>query len=206
MRREKDFYFYKAKKEHYPARSVYKLAEAQERCRFLKPGQRVLDLGCYPGSWSLYAAGVVGAKGLVVGIDQHHGAELQQKSGAEIHRLCYDVFSPELVPLLRHRWPGFHVLLSDMAPATTGSQYADHQQSLALCRRALELAGQLLHENGTFYCKLFQGGDCPAFLAECKPLFTTVRVLKPRSSRQESREIFVLGLGYRRPKQQENKE
>ena len=62
MRREKDFYFYKAKKEHYPARSVYKLAETQKRCRFLKPGQRVLDLGCHPGSWSLYAAGVVGAK------------------------------------------------------------------------------------------------------------------------------------------------
>lgn len=205
MRKEKDFYFYKAKKENYPARSVYKLEEAQKRHHLLKPGQRVLDLGCHPGSWSLYAAAQVGEKGLVVGVDLQEGT-LAQKSGAEIHRLCYDVFSLELADLLRQRWSGFHVLLSDMAPSTTGSQYADHQKSLLLCRRVLELAGQLLHENGTLYCKVFQGGDFPAFLAECKSLFTTVKVLKPQSSRQESREVFVLGQGHHRPKQQPSKE
>ena len=64
----------------------------------------------------------------------------------------------------------------------------------------LELAKRLLHDNGALYCKVFQGVDFPVFLEECKPLFTTLKVLKPQSSRQESREVFVLGLGYRRPK------
>ena len=200
MRKEKDFYFHKAKKDNYPARSVYKLEEAQKKHRFLKPGQRVLDLGCHPGSWSLYVAGIAGPKGVVAGVDLQRAGELPQKPDAEIHRLCYDVFSDELIGVLHKRWPGFHVLLSDMAPATTGSQYADHQQSLRLCRRVLELAARLLHDNGALYCKVFQGVDFPAFYEECKPLFTTLKVLKPQSSRQESREVFVLGLGYRRPK------
>lgn len=202
MRREKDFYFHKAKKENYPARSVYKLEEAQRKYRFLKPRQRVLDLGCHPGSWSLYAATILGAGGVVVGVDlQRPGQAGQppQKPDAEIHRLCYDVFSEELPAVLHKQWPGFHVLLSDMAPATTGSQYADHQQSLRLCRRVLELAQRLLHGRGTLYCKAFQGEDFPAFFRECKPLFTELKVLKPQSSRRESREVFVLGQGYRRP-------
>lgn len=104
---------------------------------------------------------------------------------------------------MHKKWPGFHVLLSDMAPATTGSQYADHQQSLRLCHRVLELAEHLLHDNGALYCKVFQGEDFPAFLQECKVLFTTVKVLKPQSSRQESREVFILGQGYRRPRRQQ---
>ena len=200
MRKEKDFYFHKAKKDNYPARSVYKLEEAQKKHRFLKPGQRVLDLGCHPGSWSQYAASIVGPRGVVAGVDLQRAGEAQQKPDAEIHRLCYDVFSEELIGVLHKKWPGFHVLLSDMAPATSGSQYADHQQSLRLCRRVLELAQRLLHDKGTLYCKVFQGADFPAFLEECKQLFTTLKVVKPQSSRQESREVFVLGLGYCRPK------
>ena len=199
MRKIQDYYFHKAKKDNYPPRSVYKLEEAQKQHRFLKPGRRVLDLGCHPGSWSLYAAEIVGPKGLVVGIDLQAG-EPGQKSGAEIHRLCYDVQFPGLADILLARWPGFHTLLSDMAPATTGSRFADHQKSLALCRRALELAERLLHPGGSLYCKVFQGGDFPEFLAGCRPLFDELRVLKPQSSRRESREVFILGLGYRRPK------
>ena len=95
----------------------------------------------------------------------------------------------------------FHVVLSDMAPRTTGSQYADHQQSLRLVRRVLELSALFLHENGTLYCKVFQGEDFPEFVQECKPLFTSVKVVKPKSSRQESREVFLLGRGFRRPTQ-----
>ena len=83
-----------------------------------------------------------------------------------------------------------------MAPRTTGSQYADHQQSLGLVRRVLELSALFLHENGTLYCKVFQGEDFPQLVQECKPLFTTVKVVKPDSSRQESREVFLLGRGF----------
>jgi len=196
MRRVKDFYFKKAKKDNYPARSVYKLQEAQERYRFLKPGKRVLDLGCHPGSWSLYTARELGEKGLVVGVDRQETGHPAQKGHAEIHWLCYDVFSDQLVGELRRRWPGFHVLLSDMAPRTTGSQYADHQQSLRLARRVVALAEQLLHPRGAMYCKVFQGEDFPEFVRECRAWFETVKVVKPDSSRRESREVFVLGRGF----------
>ena len=140
----------------------------------------------------------LGEQGLVVAVDLQPTESATQKPHAEIHWLCYDVTSVEFVDYVRAHWPGFHVLLSDMAPRTTGSQYADHQQSLRLSRRVLELASLLLHENGTLYCKVFQGEDFPAFLQECKPLFTTVKVVKPKSSRLESREVFVLGRGFRR--------
>ncbi|WP_448873990.1 SAM-dependent methyltransferase [Desulfobulbus propionicus] len=199
MRKEQDYYFKKAKKENYPARSVYKLEEAQLKYTFLKPGQRVLDLGCHPGSWSLYASGIVGEKGLVVAADLQRTDIPVQKPNAEIKWLCYDVYSEEFVDYLKKHWPGFHVVLSDMAPRTTGSQYADHQHSLRLVRRVLELSALFLHENGTLYCKVFQGEDFPEFLRECKPLFTTVKVVKPKSSRLESREVFILGRGFRRP-------
>ena len=193
MRKEQDYYFKKAKKDNYPARSVYKLEEAQNRYNFIRRGKRVLDLGCHPGSWSLYASSVLGPKGVVVGVDLQETSLPSQKGDAEIHWLCYDVFGEELVPELRRKWPGFHVLLSDMAPRTTGSQYADHQHSLRLARRVLELAGQVLHPGGTMYVKVFQGEDFPDYVRECKPCFESVKVVKPASSRRESREVFVLG-------------
>jgi 23S rRNA (uridine2552-2'-O)-methyltransferase len=196
MRKIQDYYFTKAKKENYPARSVYKLEEVQKKQRILKPGQRVLDLGCHPGSWSLYAAREVGPKGLVVGVDLQPTNLPQQKGHAEIHWLCYDVYDEQLGQELKKRWQGFHVLLSDMAPRTTGSQYADHQQSMRLVRRAMEIAGLLLHENGIMYCKAFQGEDFPDVFQECKHLFKTVKVVKPDSSRRESREVFLLGRGF----------
>lgn len=200
MRKEKDYYFEKAKKEKYPARSVYKLEEVQKKYRFLKSKQRVLDLGCHPGSWSIYASQVIGGKGRVVGVDLQPTDLPSQKGHAEIQWLCYDVYADDLIDKLRKEWHGFHVLLSDMAPRTTGSQYADHQQSMRLVRRVIEIAGALLHENGTLYVKAFQGEDFPEVVRECKPLFQTVKVVKPDSSRKESREVFILGRGFKRKK------
>ena len=200
MRKEQDYFFKKAKKDNYPARSVYKLEEAQQKYKFLKKKQRVLDLGCHPGSWSMYASTIVGARGVVVGVDLQHTDIPGQKDNAEIHWLCYDVYGDELVTKLKKQWPGFHVLISDMAPRTTSSQFVDHQQSLRLVHRALEIAALLLHEKGSFYCKVFQGADFPEFVQECKTLFETVKVVKPQSSRKESREVFVLARGFNRKK------
>jgi 23S rRNA (uridine2552-2'-O)-methyltransferase len=198
MRKEQDYFFKKAKKDNYPARSVYKLEEAQQKYKFLKKKQRVLDLGCHPGSWSMYASTIVGARGVVVGVDLQPTDIPGQKDNAEIHWLCYDVYADELVTELKKQWPGFHVLISDMAPRTTGSQFTDHQHSLRLARRALQIAALLLHEKGAFYCKVFQGEDFPGFVGECKTLFETVKVVKPQSSRKESREVFVLARGFKR--------
>lgn len=196
MKKVKDYYYEKAKKDKYPARSVYKLEEVQKKHKILKRGQRILDLGCHPGSWSIYASQIVGEKGVVVGVDLQPTDLPSQKGHAEIHWLCYDVYADDLIQELRSQWHGFHVLISDMAPRTTGNQYADHQHSMRLVRRALEIACKLLHENGSFYCKAFQGEDFPEVVQECKPLFKTVKVVKPDSSRKESREVFILGRGY----------
>jgi len=191
-----DFYFRQAKKEGYPARSVYKLEEAQQKYRLLKKGGRVLDLGCHPGSWSLYAAKAVGPQGLVVGIDLQKTKGGGKKGMAPIHWLRGDITDEEMVAVIRELAPAYDAVVSDMAPRTTGNKWADQQQSLALARRSLAVAEQLLLVGGNFYCKVFQGEDVDAFVGEVRARFKTAKVVKPKSSRPESREMFVLGMGY----------
>jgi len=199
VRKVRDYYFNKAKKDKYPARSIYKLEEAQLKYRFLHRGDSVLDLGCFPGSWSIYAAEVVGPKGIVVGVDLQQAEEAPRAESALIHWLCQDIMEPELIPLLRRIRPAFKVLISDLAPRTTGNRWADAQHSISLVRKTLALAEILLLEKGHYICKVFQGEDFPAFVEEVKARFEMVKVLKPKSSRTESREVFVLGMGYRKP-------
>ena len=187
MKKVRDHYFKKARKQGFPARSVYKLEEAQKKYRFLKPGQTVLDLGACPGSWSKYAAGVAGPKGLVVAVD------IQKLSvmADNIHVLQRDVCDLKLSEL-REISLYFAVVLSDMAPKTTGRKDVDHFRSVALAERALVLARELLKPGGTFFCKVFQGEDFPSFRNDCRESFRSVRVVKPKSSRPESVELFLL--------------
>jgi 23S rRNA (uridine2552-2'-O)-methyltransferase len=105
---------------------------------------------------------------------------------------------PELIPRVRKIRPAFKVIISDLAPKTTGNRWTDHQQSMRLAEHTLYLAETLLHEQGNYLCKAFQGEDLPPFVSGLKALFSMVKVIKPESSRKESREIFVLGMGYRR--------
>jgi len=191
-----DYYFKKAKKEGYPARSVYKLEEAQQKHRLLHPGHRVLDLGCHPGSWSLYAAKVVGSRGLVVGIDLQKTTGGGQKGLAPIYWLHGDITDEAMLAKVREKAQVFDVVLSDMAPRTTGNKWADQQQSLALARRSLAVAERMLASGGNFYCKVFEGEDVRDFISEVQARFGTAKVVKPKSSRSESREIFVLGMNF----------
>ncbi len=196
MRKINDYYSKKAKKEKYPARSIYKLEEVQQKYQFLSRGDSVLDLGCFPGSWSLFAAEVVGPKGIVVGVDLQQADQVARPGGAPIHWLCQDIMLPEMILAVRRFRPVFRALISDLAPKTTGNRWADAQQSLVLVRRTLALAEELLLNQGHYLCKVFQGEDSPEFVAEMKKRFAMVKVLKPKSSRTESREVFVLGMGY----------
>ncbi len=198
MRKINDYYSRKAKKDKYPARSVYKLEEVQQKYKFLKRGDSVLDLGCYPGSWSLYASEVVGPKGIVVGVDLQQADQSPRPSGAPIHWLCQDILEPELLDLVRKFRPAYRVLISDLAPKTTGNKWADAQKSLVLVRHTLSLAEELLLNNGHFICKVFQGEDFPEFVSRIKQRFGMAKVLKPKSSRVESREVFVLGMDYKK--------
>jgi len=196
VRKVNDFYSKKAKKEKFPARSVYKLEEAQKKYKFIRRGDSVLDLGCYPGSWSLYASEIVGPKGVVVGVDLKQADYSPREEGGPIHWICQDITKPELIPLIRKIRPLFRVLVSDLAPGTSGNRWVDAQRSLDLVNTTLSLAEVLLLNGGHYMCKVFQGEDFPAFVKEVEKRFAVVKVIKPKSSRVESREVFVLGMKY----------
>ena len=196
MRKVQDYYFKKAKKENYPARSVYKLEEAQKKYQFLKTGNIVLDLGCQPGSWSIYAAKIIGPQGLVVGVDLQKGKKISIAKAAEIIWFYDDIMADDIVEKLQSIRKNYGTILSDIAPRTSGNKWVDQQQSLSLARRVLELTGKLLESDGNIYIKVFEGEDFKEFVDSVRKSFKTVKIFKPKSSRSESREVFVLGMGF----------
>ena len=110
--------------------------------------------------------------------------------------MCQDITADDAIAALQRIATDFRVVLSDMAPRTTGNKWVDQQHSLRLARRSLDIAGQLLVKEGNYYCKVFQGEDVPDFISDIRNRFKTTRIVKPRSSRTESREVFVLGMDY----------
>jgi 23S rRNA (uridine2552-2'-O)-methyltransferase len=189
-----DHYTRKAQKEHYPARSVYKLKEIQHKFRIIQRGDKILDLGCAPGSWLLFAATETGETGRVLGIDL---TPVHASLPAHVSTLSGDIFRLD-EQLGALAGIGFDVVLSDMAPATTGSKHVDAARSFALCEKALELALTLLLPGGRFVCKIFQGEDFKAFIDLAKKHFDQLKIFKPQSSRKASKEIFIIGLGRKR--------
>ena len=196
MRKVQDHYFKQAKKENYPARSVYKLEEAQKKYQFMKSGDTVLDLGCQPGSWSIYAARITGPEGLIVGVDLQEGKKVNIAGAADIIWLCDDIMSEGIISKLQEIRKSFRILLSDIAPRTTGNKWVDQQHSLSLARRVVELAAELLVKDGSLYVKVFEGEDFKPFVDSVRKSFKTVKIVKPKSSRRESREVFILGMGF----------
>ena len=183
-----DHYTRQAKKEKFPARSVYKLQEIQRKHRLIRKGDKVLDLGCAPGSWLLYAAKITGDKGRVIGIDLK---PVKGQIPVNAVVLTADVFSLDIESLDND----FNIVLSDMAPATTGHKDVDAARSYSLCETALSIGQNVLRPGGSFVCKIFQGPDFDAFSQAVKAGFKELRIFKPRSSRKASREIFIIGRG-----------
>ncbi len=186
-----DHYTRQAKKERFQARSVYKLQEIQQKYQVIKKGHKILDLGCAPGSWLGYAAKLTGEKGRVIGID------LKPVSGqfpAHTEIIIADVFALD-PKSLQH---DFDVVLSDMAPATTGHKDVDAARSYNLCETALGIARCVLVLGGSFICKIFQGPDFQKFADLVEASFGQLKIFKPRSSRRASREIYLIGMGRRK--------
>lgn len=186
-----DHYTRRAKKEQYPARSVYKLQEIQKKFNLIRKGDRVLDLGCAPGAWLLYAGEVTGPKGTVVGVDLK---PVTMKLPGHVTAYFGDALAPE-DPVFGKMGDGFHVVLSDMAPATTGMKDVDALRSYHLCRAALEIAAGRLMPGGAFVCKIFQGEDFKAFAEAVRSAFGQQKIFKPQSSRKASKEIYIIGMG-----------
>lgn len=180
----------RAKAEGYAARSVYKLQEMDRRHALLRPGDRVLDLGCHPGSWLEYAAQRVGPRGQVVGVD----LEPTPAAAANVRTVAADVFDldPEsLGP------DAFDVVLSDMAPSTIGHAFTDAARSAALAERALELALRVLKPGGRFVAKIFLGEGEARLRDQVRGHFNRVKFAKPEAVRQRSREVYLIALDRR---------
>jgi 23S rRNA (uridine2552-2'-O)-methyltransferase len=187
-----DHFSRKARERGFPARSVFKLEELDERFHLLKPGMRVLDLGAAPGSWMKYCALKVGASGLVLGIDR---SRVDRAMGANEVFIQSDIFMVEPAKLC-NEYRAFDLALSDLAPDLSGNKYADSVKSTALCERAFQFAKMLLKPGGAFLVKAFQGDGFDEF---CKALgagFRSVNATKPKSSRPNSREMYVYCRGF----------
>ena len=188
----RDRFHQKAKREGFLARAVYKLEEIDEKFDLFSPGDRVLDLGCAPGSWLQYARTRVGDKGVLVGLDR---APLRNApSGARIE--VGDVMTIDIAQL-KGELEAFDVVLSDMAPDTSGIRSMDQARSEALFERALEIATLVLAPGGNFLGKLFQGPDFKKLTEQVRAKFATQKTAKPESSRQISIEQYVIGKGFK---------
>lgn len=190
MKKIKDHYFHKAKRDGYVARSAYKLEEIDKKHRLLRKGDLVLDLGCSPGSWLQYAAGKVGEQGQVLGVDLQT-VKLSLPKNVKV--LQADIFEMT-VKDFEMNGGMVDVVLSDMAPKTTGIRDTDAQRSYALNQQVFELSGDLLRPHGTLLVKAFQGAPLEQLRREFSSSFAQVKLCKPKSSRSESVEIFLLGL------------
>ena len=186
-----DHYSRKAKKEKFPARSVYKLQEIQRRYNLIKKEDKVLDLGCFPGSWLLLAANLTGTKGRVVGIDLQ---PVTTKLPAHVRVYTADILTLNN-DIFRSEGQDFNVVISDMSPATSGNKHVDNARSFNLCQAALSTVQDVLIFGGSFVCKIFQGEDFKAFSDSVKGSFNKTSIFKPQSSRKASREIYIIGLG-----------
>jgi 23S rRNA (uridine2552-2'-O)-methyltransferase len=188
--KQADHYTQEAKKAGYPARSVFKLEDIDRRTKLLRPSMRVLDLGAAPGSWSLYAAKRIGPSGKLLAVDKASlsialpvQATFVQGDALELDNEALATFAP------------YDVVLSDMAPNTTGNRSADQARSFELFMRALQVASSLTKVGGSFVGKIFMGEDLPKARAELKRHFETERLIRPEGTRSVSYELFVVGGG-----------
>jgi 23S rRNA (uridine2552-2'-O)-methyltransferase len=193
QRQLNDPYVAEAKRRGYRSRAAFKLEQLDDRFRFLKPGARVVDLGCAPGGWLQVACARVGAKGALVGIDCLPTGPVP---GAAILEL--DFLDPAAPERLKAALGGAaDVVLSDMAAPTTGHAATDHLRIVALAEAAFAFAEEVLAPGGTFVAKVFQGGTEGVLLAALKRRFATVRHAKPAASRAQSAETYVVAQGFR---------
>ena len=193
QRHVNDEYVQRSKRDGYRSRAAYKLLELQEKDRFIKRGQAIVDLGAAPGGWSQVAADMVGPKGEVVGfdilpIDPLPGVTLLQGDFREDNALrqLTDVLGKRQVDLV----------LSDMAPNISGVAAVDQPRAMLLCELALDFCTQYLRPGGGFVCKVFHGEGFDVWMRDVKSRFGRAVTRKPKASRPNSREVYLVAGNY----------
>jgi len=197
QRQLNDPYVEEAKRRGYRSRAAFKLAEIDDKHRLLRPGMTVVDLGAAPGGWSQIAAQrvqLMAGKGRVIAVDL---TEMEPVSG--VTQLTVDLTDAEAADRIRAALDGQQadVVLSDMHASATGHKSTDHLRSMALVEAALELAEDILVPGGIFLAKVLQGGASKDMVARLNRAFAKVRHIKPKASRADSAEMYVLATGFR---------
>ena len=196
-----DYYAIKAKKEGYPARSVYKLMEIQQKFKVIDRSSGILDIGAAPGSWSLYilkelaalqSKGVQGKSGFLVSVDLIPMDIDYSKDNFVF--LQGDAFAKDTISMIKEKGP-YKTILSDAAPSTTGNRTVDTERSLQLVESVIDLAEKTLSQGGSLVVKIFQGGGEKAVMERMKKMFKTVKAFKPDAVRKISFETYLIGTG-----------
>ncbi|WP_455222548.1 23S rRNA (uridine(2552)-2'-O)-methyltransferase RlmE [Kaarinaea lacus] len=190
-----DIYVKQAQKSGYRSRAVYKLLEIQEKDHILKRGMTVVDLGAAPGGWSQVASHIVGSSGKVVALDI-----LPMESLAHVKFLQGDFTEPSVFEQLLEVLEGQEVdlVMSDMAPNISGMKVVDQPRAMYLAELALDMAQNVLRNNGDFLVKVFQGSGFDSYIKMLRSLFNKVVTRKPKASKSNSREVYLLARGFRK--------
>ena len=191
--RRSDPYHRMAKEQGYRSRAAFKLKQLNDRFEFFKGARYVLDLGAAPGGWLQVASEEVGGDGLIIGVDLNRIKPLGIRN---VRTIVGDVTDEDTLERIKGAFPDpVDVVLSDTAPNISGVWEVDHLRQIHLARRALRIAEAVLKPEGWAVVKVFQGSDYMKFLEEAREMFSFVKVVKPRSSRKGSAEVYVIAQG-----------
>jgi 23S rRNA (uridine2552-2'-O)-methyltransferase len=184
--KKNEFYTILAKKSGYPARSVYKLKEINAKYKIFKKGDRVLDLGCSPGSWLLYISQKIGQQGQVIGVDLEKIKIPQKANIVFMQRNIFDLKESDL----KNK---FAAVVSDLAPKTSGHAFSDAFKSLELAEQSLKIVESVLLPGGNFVCKLFENESTNKFFKKVKNCFAFAKRFRPQAVSKKSKELYIIG-------------
>ncbi len=192
--KKRDYYYRKAKAEHYRSRAAYKLKQLSEQFGLIKSGDKVLDLGAAPGGWMQMARELVGDEGLVVGVDL---VEIEPLGFENALAIKGDLRSAETLAEIKRISQSYDVIISDASPDISGVWSIDHLRSIELCESALAIAQEVLKPGGNLLLKVFQGEEVQQLFGKVKGIFSLAKMTKPQASRGKSSEMYIAALGFR---------
>jgi len=195
-KRQKDYYYRKAKEEKFRSRAAYKLLQAVKKYRFIKSGDIVVDLGAAPGGWIQAARKIVGETGFILGVDLK---PIEPFDEDNILTIVADITDPKTVEQIKTLLPKpADAVISDVSPKISGIWEVDHARQIDLAICSMKISKHILKPKGNFFVKVFEGDMFQDFVDKVKNSFSTVRIVKPKASRAKSSEIYVLGLGLKK--------
>jgi 23S rRNA (uridine2552-2'-O)-methyltransferase len=196
--KRKDHYYYKAHREGYRSRAVFKLRQLDKKFGILRDAKAVLDLCCAPGGWLQIAKEELGDEGVVVGVD------INRISGIDdVTFICGDILKEETLNQILSVSEEFDVVLSDCSPKVSGVWNVDHERQIFLARASLNIAKRVLKKSGVLVIKAFQGSEYPKFLKEIRQFFEYVRTTKPSASRKTSAEMYIVAKNFQKKVEKE---